>query len=160
MRQRFVHRFVIGILVAGGLLFFLFLIFFSEWRDWRDSDSWQAVTTREFTIQPKSSSVRYRYVVDDRVYEGDRIHFFVLAPFQDDRVLGWIDGNRQVTELTVYYDPEAPERAVLVRTGLTDVWFMQFVLICGVAGIVVLVPVLFFGGLWRWLWRQFQTSAN
>ncbi len=155
MNPKSIRWLVTFLLVSGGIFVFLMLRFGAERRDWLDSSSWQRVTTRDFTIQPKNSSVHYRYIVNDQEYEGDRIYFFVLAPFQDDRVLGWINTNRNATELIVHYDPDAPERSVLVRSGLEDPWFLQFPIICGFAGLVILLPLLFFGSLWRWLRRQF-----
>ncbi|MCA9919934.1 MAG: DUF3592 domain-containing protein [Anaerolineales bacterium] len=143
------------LLISGGLLILLALMLSGEWRDWQDSSSWQHVTTSDFTIQPKNSSARYRYIVDGQQYEGGRIYFFVLARFQDDRVLRWLEFNRQAEELTVYYDPDLPQRSVLVRGGLEDPWFLQFPIICGVAGLFVLIPVVIFGSLWRWLQQQF-----
>lgn len=154
MNPQFVKRLVTFLLVIGGIIFYLLLTLSSEWRDWNNSSSWQSVTTQDFTIQPKNSSVRYRYVVEDQAYEGDRITFFVLAPFQDDRVLNWINTNRQATELTVFYDPQAPSHSVLVRE-LEAQWFWQFPIICGIVGLLILLPLLFFGGLWRWLRQQF-----
>ncbi len=154
MNPQSVKRIVTFVLVSGGIFIFLALLFRTEWRDWKDSSSWQTVTTRDFTIQPKNSSVHYRYIVNDQAYEGDRTHFFVLAKFQDDRVLDWIAENRQATELIVYYDSKAPGRSVLVRE-LDPQWFWQYPLICGFAGFVILLPLLFFGTLWRWLRRQF-----
>ncbi len=143
------------LLVSSGLLILLALLFGAEWRDWQSSSSWQRTTTHDFTIQPKSSSIRYRYVVNGQEYEGDRIYFFVLAPFQDNRVLQWINVNRNATKLIVHYDPNAPDRSVLVRGGLNNEWFWQYYFICGVVGLVVLLPLLFFGGMWRWLRQQF-----
>ena len=155
MNAKPLRKLFMFLLLSGGLLIVLALLFGREWRDWQSSSSWQTVTTQDFTIQPKSSSVRYRYVVDGQEYENDRIVFFVLAPFQDDRVLNWINTNRQATELTVFYAPDAPEQSVLVRSGLEDPWFVQFPIICGIAGLMLLLPLLFFGGLWRWLRQQF-----
>jgi len=154
MKPQFVKRFVTFLLISGGIVLWLALLFSGEWRDWADSDSWQNVTTRDFSFQPKSSSIRYRYAVNDQEYEGDRSHFFVLAKFQDDRVLDWIVENRQVNELIVYYDPDPPGRSVLVRE-LDSQWFWQYPLICGIAGLAILLPLLFFGTLWRWLRQQF-----
>ena len=155
MNPKIIRKLMMFLLLSGGMLIVLALLFGREWRDWQDSSSWQRTTTNDFTIQPKNSSVRYRYVVAGQEYEGDRIYFFVLAPFQDDRVLRWLDTNRNATELIVHYDPDAPERSVLVRGGLNDEWFWQYPIICGVAGLLILLPLFFFGGLWRWLRQQF-----
>ncbi len=157
MNPKTVRNLTTFLLFSSGLLILLALLFGAEWRDWKASSSWQTVTTRDFTIQPKNSSVRYHYVVNNQTYEGDRIYFFVIAPFQDDRVLRWIDVNRSANELIVHYDPDMPERSVLVRGGLNSEWFWQFPIICGVAGLMILLPLLLFSGLWRWLRQQFAT---
>ena len=155
MNPKITRKLIMFLLLSGGMLIVLALLFGREWRDWQSSSSWQRTTTSDFTIQPKNSSVHYRYVVAGQEYEGDRVYFFVLTPFQDDRVLRWLDINHNATELIVHYDPDAPERSVLVRGGLDDPWFWRFPLICGVAGLLILLPLLFFGGLWRWLRQQF-----
>ncbi len=141
------------------LLGWLLVFVGREWRDWQHSDEWQRVTTTTFAIQPKSSRVTYHYAVNGTTYRGQRTHFFVIAPFQDSRVLNWIDENRDATTLTVYYDPDTPIRSVVVRE-VEAAWAGQWLLICGVALLFGVLPLIFFGGLWRWLWRQFARVGD
>ena len=141
-------------LVLMAILLALFIIVGRDLRDWADSDSWVTVQTADFTIQPKTSLVQYRYTINSQTYESERTHFFVSATFQDPRHLAWLNSHRQATEITVYYDPDAPQRAVLVPE-ITSIWELQLPLALLMACVIILLPILFFGFLWRWLRRQF-----
>lgn len=57
--------------------------------------------------------------------------------------------------VTVYHDPDWPARAVLVREVDAGLW-IALGLGLGVVAVMVGVPVLVFGGLWWWLWRQLR----
>jgi len=63
-----------------------------------------------------------------------------------DTLYGW---RRQASGVTVYHDPDWSARAVLVREVDCGLW-IALVLGLGLVAVMVLVPVLVFGGLW---WR-------
>lgn len=123
-------------------------------RDWLNSDTWVATQSTRLTIQPKTSTVIYDYEVDGQTYTNRRTLFFVGALYDDARHLAWLNAHRQATAVTVYYDPIAPEQAVLVRE-VPSTLFLEWIFTIGYVGFVCLLPGLFFGAVWWWLRRQF-----
>ena len=144
-------------LCITGVLVWLTSQVFVDFRDWLDSDTWTATQSTSLTIQPKTSRVIYTYTVGGQEYSSERTHFFVTAPYLDDRHLAWLNTYRQATGTTVYYNPDAPERAVLVREG-GSVLGIQWMVMAGYACLVCLLPVILFGGIWWWLRQQFGGS--
>lgn len=124
-------------------------------RDWLDSDTWLSTPSSQLEIHSRSSRVRYQYTVDGQIYRSERTHFFMGAPYRSERHLGWLRRHRRAEEVAVYYDPDWPSRAVLVPTVERGVWSGMALTVFWVA-LLVLGPLLFFGGLWWWLWRQFR----
>ena len=121
-----------------------------DWQDWRDSDSWAKTTSTHFAINHKSSRVSYSYLVNGQSYTGTRVRFFE----------GWLydgltDLHRDVNEVTIYYDTQAPQRAVLVKDiDLARVATQLFTLVyCALA---FLLPFLFIGLSFWWLRRAFR----
>jgi hypothetical protein len=98
-----------------GCCAFTTLTLLGDLRDWRDSDIWAATPSSSFSIHSKTSEVRYTYVVDGQTYHGRQVRFFEWLLYSDGADLEWQHAHRDVPVVTVYYDPEQPERAVLVR---------------------------------------------
>jgi hypothetical protein len=127
----------------------------AEVRDWLDSDTWAATESTSLTIQPKTSQVMYTYQVGGREYTGQRTHFFVSTPYQDDRHLTWLNEHRQASVVTVYYDPDAPGQAVLVRQVDLTVG-INAGLVAGAVCLSCGLPLIVVGGLWWWMRSQFS----
>ena len=128
------------------------LTLLSDLRDWQDSDTWAATPSSSFSIQSKTSQVRYTYVVDGQTYHGRQVRFFEWLLYSDGTDLEWQHTHRDVPVVTVYYDPEQPERAVLVREVEQE---RVIALLLGIAYAVLVIggPLLLFGAFWWWWWR-------
>ncbi len=128
------------------------LTLLSDLRAWRDSATWVATPSSSFSIQSKTSQVRYTYVVDGQTYHGRRVRFFEWLLYSDGKDLEWQHTHRDVPVVTVYYDPEQPERAVLVREVEQE---QVIALLLGIAYAVLVIggPLLLFGAFWWWWWR-------
>lgn len=148
------RSFLLLMLGMIGIVGWLSMGMIADLRDWLGSDTWRVTPSTRLTIHPKTSRVTYTYEVDDYEYAGERTYFFVNAPYLDDRHLAWLYAHRGASTVTVYYDPDAPERAVLVREigpALGINWMFVTVYTC----LICLLPVAFLGGIWWWLQRQF-----
>ena len=114
--------FAVGGVAAGGAGYF----FYTEWQD---SDEWPTVQgtvtdTRieesydsedsEYSYKPK---ITYEYLVDGETYEASRIDFRFFPKSYGTRSAAQNFINQLTTgaRVTVYYNPNNPERAVLVR---------------------------------------------
>jgi len=128
------------------------LALLGDLRDWQDSATWAATPSSSFSIQSKTSQVRYTYVVDGQTYHGRQVRFFEWLLYSDGKDLEWQHAHRDVPVVTVYYDPEQPERAVLVRKVERE-RVIALLLSIAYAGLVIGGPLLLFGAFWWWLWR-------
>lgn len=116
-----------------------------ELRDWLDSDTWR-VTRSMLIDQQLDGGVRYGYEVDGWPYVSERTHFFHLSAYLDDRPRRWLDINRGLTAVAVFYDPDDPQRSVLVRRVDGTVWRIPALL--GLLWLLALGAVII-GGWWR-----------
>jgi len=148
-------RWLWPVLLLLGVVVWSLLRLALDLRDWLDSDTWVTTTSTHLEIRPRVSEVRYRYTVDGQTHSGERTHFFMGAPHLSERHLRWLHRHRRAEQVTVYYDPHWPSRAVLVPTVASGVWAGMALTGFWVA-LLVLGPVLVFGGLWWWLWRQLR----
>lgn len=112
-----------------------------ELRDWLDSHTWEVTRSTGVAVEP-GGGVTYGYEVDGWPHTGQRTHFFLTVSYLDDRPRRWLDANRNATAVAVFYDPDAPTRAVLVPRVETTVWVAP--------GVVVLLPLLGLGALAWW----------
>ena len=136
---------------AVGVVIILSFNFSRDWRDWRDSDTWQTTPSLEFVRQPKTDYIRYTYVVDGRVYQGERLYFFEKLLYDYGYASRWYYEHNLSAgdQVTVYYDPDAPARSVLeptVDVGRVQFWSLSLLLAC----LALILPVAFFGFIW---WR-------
>ena len=102
--------FLVMVLLANSLL-----TTWQDWQDWQGSDSWAKTTSTHFAINHKSSRVSYSYLVNGQSYTGTRVRFFEGWLYDGLTDLEWLHAHRDVSEVTVYYDTQAPQRAVLVK---------------------------------------------
>jgi hypothetical protein len=122
-----------------------------DWRDWQDSETWLTTSSTEFVRKPKTDYIRYTYLVAGREYQGERLYFFQKLLYDYGYASQWYyDHNlAQGDQVTVYYDPDAPERSVLEpKVDVDRVRFWGFTLIY--ACLALLLPVAFFSFIW---WR-------
>ncbi len=145
-------------LKKGGLAIFFVLCGLCNWlllnigedlRDYSDSSRWETVMTSTFDIG-KSGQVEYVYFVDERRYTNRRTHFFAGRDGDHARLNEWINSNRQAAEITVYYNPNVPERSVLVPT-IDWEWMLQIGITAVIILLSILLPYLFFRYMWGWL---------
>lgn len=150
--------------VSNFILLMLFIFALLAWqlfrvardgRDWRDSDSWLSTTSSSFAISHKSSTIRYTYLVDGVEYTSYRVRFFEGLLYERIGDLESQQAHRDITEVTVYYDPEHPQRSVLVReVEFERVLMLLLTLVhCGLA---LLQPFILIGLSWWILRRLFR----
>jgi hypothetical protein len=161
---------VIGIAftIIGGVMAF---VGFDQYRDGKETESWTATDGRVLsaTIDEKTRTerrngrtrtettytpvIRYEYTVEGFRYEGDDIR-------ADDRSgnFSWandlVDRYPVEAETTVYYDPDKPEDAVLIR-GAESTQVYLFGGIGGLFGVIGLGALGFLGVLVRRLNRGY-----
>jgi len=123
-----------------------------ELRDWLDSHTWEVTRSTGVLVEP-GGGVIYGYEVEGWPHTGQRTHFFLTVSYLDDRPRRWLDANRNAIAVAVFYDPDAPGRAVLVpRVGATA-WVGL--------GTMALAPLLALGGLlWGWRRRLSRRSGS
>ena len=145
-------NFILFMLFVFVLLAWLLFGVVRDWQDWRDSESWLSTTSSSFAISHKSSTVRYTYFVDGVEYTSYRVRFFEGVLYEGIGDLEWLQAHRDITEVTVYYDPEHHQRSVLVREVESERVLMLFLTLvyCGLA---LLLP-FFLIGLSLWLLRR------
>ena len=123
--------------------------------EWRDSQNWTATQSSWFSVNEKSGWVSYGYVVDGKSYRGSRVHFFATTPAYSQRFKDWLAANRNREQVTVYYNPQSPQRSVLVRDAQPN----ELLTVVGMNAVIVVItialPMLIFGWAAWWLWRQF-----
>lgn len=136
-------------LLVGGSWWTLQVVL--ELRDWLDSNFWAVTRSTGLIVQP-GGGLRYGYRVEGWPYVGERTHFFLATPYLDGRHQRWLDANRGSTAVAVFYDPDAPWRAVLVpRVAMgwgPGLWFTG-----GGLGALAVLLVLFMTRRWRPWWR-------
>ena len=91
-----------------------------------------------------SADIEFKYVVNDRWLTGDVVNFGEYGSGNMSHAEGIV--NRYPTRkiVTVYYNPEQPETAVL-EPGLT--WSSYFILFMGI--IFLIIPAIIFGTILR-----------
>lgn len=137
---------VIALLLLGSYSLWWSVFLVQEARDWQGSDRWQV--TRSLSLESTDGGqVRYTYAVDGWPFHSSRSHFFYAGTYLDPRPGRWLDRNRGLTAVAVFYDPQAPERAVLVRR-LDSPWRLLPGLL-----LMSLLPLLLSVVGWRW-WRR------
>lgn len=137
---------------CGGVLIF-FVTYTADFRDWRDSDSWATTQSTHFAISPKTSTATYSYTVDDQEYTNGRTHFFTIQD-QDPRWSEWQVAHTGLEQVTVYYDPDAPQRSVLVPTadlGMVVYSPVMWALLC----FTLMAPFAVWAFYLRWLRHTF-----
>jgi len=90
------------------------------------------------------ADIEFKYVVNDRWLEGDMVNFGEYGTSDMSHAEGIVDRYPIGKMVTVYYNPEQPETAVL-EPGLT--WSSYFILFMGI--IFLIVPAIIFASLLR-----------
>lgn len=139
------------------------VISFDAYRDGEETQSWTATSGRVLssTVDEKRRTtsdgprvtyapvVRYEYTVEGVRYEGSRIRARNArgdAEWANERA----DRFPQGAETTVYYDPDSPEDAVLLRGSESDVVYVGG----AIGGLFVVVGLVLLGRLFAQLRRR------
>lgn len=152
MKSRKTRSFILFLLFAMVVLAWLLFSTWRDWQDWRESEGWPSTTSSSFAINHKSSRVRYTYLVKNQEYTSSRARFFERLLYEGIGDLEWQQAHRDATEVMVYYDPEHPERSVLVREVESE-RVLMLLLTLVYCGLALLLP-FFLIGLSFWTLRH------
>ncbi|MEZ6047919.1 MAG: DUF3592 domain-containing protein [Planctomycetaceae bacterium] len=132
-------------MLLGFGAFFLFLMARSirTYLDLRQSRNWPSVTGKilrsEVSRQKTKSDdlfcpdISYEYEINEKKYVGNRLRIIPLDVLDEDEIQEEIERFPLGKEVSVYYDPELPERSVLTpgdeKEALTGIRFSLLILI-------------------------------
>jgi len=107
---------LLGALLIAGFVFVGFFRFVDNIRDYLTRDSWVSTTATVVKINSKTHWLTYEYTVDSEQYIGTRLtitedgdSFWGIPPEAENYPEG--------RDITVYYDPDRPHRAVISPTA-------------------------------------------
>jgi hypothetical protein len=160
--RRFIRRLAN---ILGGLLVIaaLIVIFVRELQEYPQSAKWPPVPGSVVTSRAQSNEdgvsldFQYEYIVDGRSYASDRYTFFeYIILNKDDQVYEIVEQYPAGSEVTVYYDPANPSKAIIKRTfQLADLESTILMALCLASVLIFAVMGFFLRLIYRVFLRSF-----